>query len=250
VGGADDDDRLRRLEAVHLGQDLVEGLLALVVRSTDTGGALAGAADRVELVDEDDRRSRLLRLGEEITHPGSADADDRLDELRGGDREERRVRLPGDRPGRERLARAGRPEQQDAVGYPSAESHITVRRLEEVDDLRQLGFRLVDSGHVVEGHADRRRVDTARLRASEVAEAAESATAGLRAADQEPEQRDEENRRREPEQQLREQRRARIRVLGVDLDVLLLQQLRQRGAVPEGRNLGREKRRPDWLSVP
>ena len=40
VGGADDDDGLRGLEPVHLGQDLVERLLALVVGSGDPGRAL------------------------------------------------------------------------------------------------------------------------------------------------------------------------------------------------------------------
>ena len=42
-----------------------------------------GAADGVELVDEDDRRRRFLRLLEEIAHARSADADDRLHELGG-----------------------------------------------------------------------------------------------------------------------------------------------------------------------
>jgi hypothetical protein len=41
VGGADHDDGLRRLEAVHLRQDLVERLLALVIGPGDAGGALA-----------------------------------------------------------------------------------------------------------------------------------------------------------------------------------------------------------------
>ena len=68
VGGAEHDDRLRRLEAVHLGQDLIERLLALVVGAGDAGRALARAADRVELVDEDDRRRGLLGLGEQVAH--------------------------------------------------------------------------------------------------------------------------------------------------------------------------------------
>ena len=48
------------LEAVHLGEDLVERLLALVVAAGDARPALA--AHRVDLVDEDDARRRLLRL--------------------------------------------------------------------------------------------------------------------------------------------------------------------------------------------
>ena len=45
-----------RVEAVHLDQDLVERLLALVVAAAQAGAALA--ADGVDLVDEDDARAR------------------------------------------------------------------------------------------------------------------------------------------------------------------------------------------------
>src|SRR5262249_47958408 len=40
VGGGDDDDRLARVEAVHLHEDLVEGLLALVVATAQASAAL------------------------------------------------------------------------------------------------------------------------------------------------------------------------------------------------------------------
>jgi hypothetical protein len=61
------DDAFGPGEAVHLGEDLVERLLALVV-AAEPAAAAAGAADRVELVDEDDRRGRLLGLVEEVAH--------------------------------------------------------------------------------------------------------------------------------------------------------------------------------------
>ena len=75
-------------------------------------GAAGGAraADRVELVDEDDRGRRLLGLREQVTHARGADADDHLDELRGRHLEERHAGLAGDRAREQRLAgaRAGR----------------------------------------------------------------------------------------------------------------------------------------------
>ena len=71
-------------EAVHLGEDLVEGLLALVVAAEDARAA-AGPADGVDLVDEDDRRGDLARLVEQVADPAGADADDHLDELRGAE---------------------------------------------------------------------------------------------------------------------------------------------------------------------
>ena len=57
VGRGHHHDALGGLEAVHLGEHLVERLLALVVAAAEAGAALA--ADRVDLVDEDDR-GRLL----------------------------------------------------------------------------------------------------------------------------------------------------------------------------------------------
>ena len=47
---------LARIEAVELGQELIERLLLLVVAAGIRADA-AGAAERVELVDEDDRRA-------------------------------------------------------------------------------------------------------------------------------------------------------------------------------------------------
>ena len=155
VRRADDDHAGRRVEAVHLGQDLVQRLLALVVAAAEAGRRRARAADRVELVDEDDRRRRLLRLLEEVADARRADADDRLDELRGRHREERDVRLAGDRAREQRLAGSRLAAQQDAVRDAPAELAVPVGTAEEVDDLRQLGLRLVDAGDVGEGDAVR-----------------------------------------------------------------------------------------------
>ena len=57
VRGGDHDDVAARGEAVHLDQQLVERLVLLAGDVADA----AAAADRVELVDEDDRRRLLAR---------------------------------------------------------------------------------------------------------------------------------------------------------------------------------------------
>ncbi len=63
VGRAEHDHVGAGLEAVHLGEDLVERLLALVVAARQPADvARARPADRVELVDEDDRRGGLFGL--------------------------------------------------------------------------------------------------------------------------------------------------------------------------------------------
>src|SRR5919197_987712 len=115
VGRADDDDAGRGVEPVHLGEDLVERLLALVVAAAEAGGARRPRpADGVELVDEHDRGRGLLGLLEQVAHARGPDADDGLDELRGGHGEERHVGLAGDGAGKQRRAGPGRAREQDA----------------------------------------------------------------------------------------------------------------------------------------
>ena len=161
VRGRDHDDVVLQLEPVHLDEELVQGLLALVVSAAETGAAMA--TDRVDLVHEHDARRRLLRLLEQVAHARGADADEHLDEVRARDREERHARLARDRAREERLTGARRPVEQDALRDPRAERLELLRVLEELLDLLQLLDRLVHSGHVLE--ADLRRVRRHPLRA-------------------------------------------------------------------------------------
>ena len=97
----------RRVEAVELAQQLVERLLLFVRAAADRRDA-AGAAERVELVDEDDAGRRLAGLLEQIADPCGADADEHLDEFRSADREEGDARFARDGAGDQRLAGSGR----------------------------------------------------------------------------------------------------------------------------------------------
>ena len=60
VRGGDEHHGVVGLEAVHLDEQLVERLLALVVATAQTGAALT--ADGVNLVDEDDGGASFLSL--------------------------------------------------------------------------------------------------------------------------------------------------------------------------------------------
>ena len=64
VGRRDEDDVVLDVEAVHLDEQLVERLLALVVTAAEAGAALA--ADRVDLVHEDDAGAGGLGLLEQV----------------------------------------------------------------------------------------------------------------------------------------------------------------------------------------
>jgi hypothetical protein len=58
--------------------------LLLLVLPSHTERA-AGAADRVQLVDEDDRRRMLACLIEQVAHAGNTNADKHFDGFRPGD---------------------------------------------------------------------------------------------------------------------------------------------------------------------
>ena len=151
VGRGDQDDAFVGFEAVHLDEQLVERLLALVVAAAKAGAAMA--ADGVDLVDEDDAGRVLLRLLEHVAHAAGADADEHFDEVGTGNGEERHVGLAGDGARQQRLAGAGRADQQHAARDPAAEPLEFGRIAQEFDDLLQIELGLVDAGHVFEGDA-------------------------------------------------------------------------------------------------
>ena len=80
VGGGEDDQPDRAVEAIHFGEQLVQRLLTLVVsagRSSDT----ACAAQRIQFINEDDRRRLPAGLLEQVAHARRPHADEHLDKL-------------------------------------------------------------------------------------------------------------------------------------------------------------------------
>ena len=247
VGGRQHDDALARAEAIHLGQDLVERLLLLAATAAVDHPA-PRPANRVELVDEDDGRGGLTSLLEQVAHATGAHAHDHLHELAGAHAEERHPGLAGDRLGEQRLARAGRADQQHAFGRGPAQPGVLLWVLQEVDDLDQLGLGLVDPGHVGEGDlvvASGRLVVPFRLALAHPEEAASGAAA---AADEPEEGADEQDRRAEAEEQ-RQQRIARlVDRPGVDDDAVRVEQRLDPGSANAGRVV--EKSRTVFAAVP
>src|SRR5205823_4271983 len=122
---------------------------ALIVAAAQAGAALA--ADRVDLVHEDNAGRVALGLVEEIAHTRGADADEHLDELGAADREEGYARLAGHGAAEERLAGARRPHQEHTARDARAELGELIRVLQELHDFLELLFRLLDAGDVGEG---------------------------------------------------------------------------------------------------
>ncbi len=222
VGGRDQDHTAADVEAVHLDQQLVQGLLALVVTTAEARTTVP--ADGVDLVDEHDRRGVRLGLLEQVADPGGTDTDEHLDEVRTGDRVERHAGLTGDRTGQQGLTGTGLAVEQHALRDLRADRLELARLLQELLDLAELLDRLVAPGHVREGGLRGVLGDQLGLR---LGEAHHPRAAALHRVHQE----DEDDR----DQQERDQRgehladEARLRVLDVvPLDLLVVEQLLDR----------------------
>ena len=233
VGRGDQDDALIRLEAVHLDEQLVQGLLALVIAAAKSGAAMA--ADRVDLVDEDDAGGVLLRLFEHVAHARRADADEHFDEVGARDREERHARFAGDGARQQRLAGAGRPDKQHAARNAAAETLELLRIAQEFDDLLQILLGFVDAGDVFKRDAALRLGQKLRFR---LAKAHRAAGAALHLAGEENPHREKRDKRQRVEQQRHHEAAAFIVRLGADRDVLRLQAGHEIGVV---RRIGGER---------
>ena len=216
VGRRDDDDARVALEAVHFDQQLVERLLALVVAAAEARAALA--ADRVDFVDEHDARRVLLRLLEHVAHARRADADEHLDEVRTGDREERHLGFAGDRLGEQRLAGARVADHQHAARDAPAQLLELGRVAQELDQLADLFLGLVTARDVRERDRIVGFVEHARLALAERERAA--AAAALHLAHEENPHADEQQHREPRNEHLREETLLFLR-LGLDLDAVL-----------------------------
>ncbi len=80
VGGGNDDHATIALKAIHLGEQLVEGLLPLVVAAADSGAALA--AHGIDFIDENQTWAVFLGAFKQVAHPAGANAHEHFNELR------------------------------------------------------------------------------------------------------------------------------------------------------------------------
>ena len=189
VGGCNDDQVGVIVEAVHLHQQLVQGLLALIVATAHAGAALA--AHSIDLVDEDDGRCILLGLIEQVAHSRGAQSDEHLDEVRACHGVEGHAGLTGYGPGQQGLAGSRGTIEQNASGYAGTQGLVLGGILEEFLDL----LHLLDCG-LLAGHV--RELGLGGLPVAELggvllAPHAEHAAAGRRGHAREQEPKDSQN---------------------------------------------------------
>ena len=90
----DNNDAVLRVKAVHLDEQRVECLLALIDATAEA--MAARTAHRVNFINEHQARRVASRLLKHIAHAARADADKHFHKVRAADAEEAGVRLAGD----------------------------------------------------------------------------------------------------------------------------------------------------------
>src|SRR5205085_9535817 len=83
VRGGDNDHAFLRIEAVHLHEQRIQGLLALVVAATYAMATMT--PDSVNFVDEDDARRGFFALLKHVAHTTRADAHEHFNKVRAAD---------------------------------------------------------------------------------------------------------------------------------------------------------------------
>jgi hypothetical protein len=240
VGGGHDDYALGGVEPVHLNQELVQGLLPLVVGAhPGPHGPGAGLPDRVQLVQEHQAGRPVLGLLEELPDAGGTQTHEHLHELRARHEEERHLGLAGHRPGQKGLAAPRRAQQEDALGDPASQALVLLGVLQERHDLPELLDGLVDAGHVGERGLEVLAVVDLDAPLAQV-ERAGGSPAGHPAEDEAPDGHQDQD-----GQDPREQERGQVAgLLPGELDVVVVQELVEVGVL-DGRPGGGER-----LTVP
>ena len=176
VGGGDNNHAVVDFKTVHLDQQLVEGLLPLVVPTAESGAAMA--ADRVDLVDKNNTGGLFLGLVEHIAHPGGAHADKHFHEIGSGDGEERHLGLAGDGLGQQGFTGARLPDHQDAPWNTTTEFLEAAGITQEIHQFLDVLLGLVHARHVGERRGDLVLAQQPRLALAK----AHGATASTRSA--------------------------------------------------------------------
>ncbi|MNF57794.1 hypothetical protein D3C84_393340 [compost metagenome] len=200
VGRSDNNDAIVHFEAVHLNQQLVEGLLTLIVTTTHAGATMA--TDGVDFVDKDDARSMLLGLLEHVANTAGTDTDEHLDEVRTGNGEERNLGFTSNRLGQQGFTGTRRTDHQHTARNTTAQALEFARVTEEFNQLADFFLGFVATGNVSQCGFHLIFGEQARLALAEAHRSALATGTALHLAHEEHEHRDDHKDREAGHQQL------------------------------------------------
>ena len=147
VGGCKDHNACISFEAVHLGKQLVQGLLPLIIGGKACVSLLT---DGIDLIDENDTGSLLLCLLEQVTDLGCTHTYEHLHELGAGNGEEGNIRLSCHGLGQHGLTGTRRAHKQCTLRKGCTDLGILLRIMKVAHDLGQQVLRLLFARNILE----------------------------------------------------------------------------------------------------
>mmetsp|Transcript_2754 Transcript_2754/g.4944 ORF Transcript_2754/g.4944 Transcript_2754/m.4944 type:complete len:579 (+) Transcript_2754:492-2228(+) len=151
VSGPQDDDTRITLEAVHLREELIQGLLTLIVPLAHA--STTGPADGVDLIHEDQAGAVLLCFLEQVTDTRGTHTNEHLNELRPRDGEERHSGLTSHGLRQQSLPGTRRPNQEDTLRNLGTNCSEALRAAEEFNNFLEVLLGLVYTSHLVKGYS-------------------------------------------------------------------------------------------------
>ena len=150
VGRCQNNDAAHTFKSVHLGKQLIEGLLALVV-AADLAVALF--TDGVDLVDKNYTGGFFLGLCKKVSHLRRAHADEHLYKLRAGHGEKRHAGFACNGLGKHGFTCTRRAYKQYALGHRRADVGIFFRIMQIIDYFGEIFLRLILAGNIGKTYA-------------------------------------------------------------------------------------------------
>ena len=146
VGGGDNDNAFLCIEAVHLDEERIECLLALIIAAAKS--MPAAPAHGINFVNEHQAGRVLAGLLEHIAHAAGADTDKHLNKVRPANAEERRVGFARDGFSQKCFAGARRADHQNAFWNATAQPLKLLGIFQELNQLGNFFNGFVDAGDI------------------------------------------------------------------------------------------------------
>mmetsp|Transcript_79622 Transcript_79622/g.161930 ORF Transcript_79622/g.161930 Transcript_79622/m.161930 type:complete len:354 (-) Transcript_79622:755-1816(-) len=150
IGRCHHDDTAVAFEAIHFSQDLIEGLLPLIISTTHASTSLS--SNSINLINENNAGRLLLGLLEDIADARSSNPNEEFDEFGGRGLDERHSSLTCQSLGHQSLSGAGRASEQDTTRNLCTDLHKALRSFQKVNDLHQLLLCFIDASYVLKLH--------------------------------------------------------------------------------------------------
>mmetsp|Transcript_20337 Transcript_20337/g.24378 ORF Transcript_20337/g.24378 Transcript_20337/m.24378 type:complete len:242 (+) Transcript_20337:1186-1911(+) len=137
-------------KTIHFNEELIQGIFSLVIASDATSTSATGATNGVYFIYEDDRRTLLTGLREEVAYTSWAYADIHFHEIGATNGQERDFCLSSCCLGQESLTSSRWTYEQSSLGNRRPKLLVLIRVLEEMHKLHNFNLRLITSSDVFE----------------------------------------------------------------------------------------------------